>query len=128
MNKITKKIILFSGILIVLTASVIAFQVLFVATVAPFSTCTETDSFAVPFTQQFGIAGVMNGTFILGNQTFIGPFADRCLNNTTLIEFVCGSSVNSSFSNLAAALLVDCATLNSSTTRCVVDSVGDKCT
>lgn len=75
--------------------------------------CSETDSGLNYFAQgtitgSFWWAGA-NGT----NATYFGNLIDTCTSSTVLLEGVCGSSINSSLSNLAGALYVDCAAPNS---------------
>ena len=58
-------------------------------------------------------AGSISGTFSWStgnstNQTWSGTVSDLCISNTTLVEGVCGSSISSSYSNLAGVFYVDC--------------------
>ena len=76
-------------------------------------TCSETDS-GLNYFSKGNITGSFwwpgaNGT----NLTYVGSLADSCTSNTVLLEGVCGSSINTSLSNLAGALYVDCAAPNS---------------
>lgn len=76
------------------------------------NSCSETDGGLNYFSQ-----GTVTGSFWwLGanntNVTYSGSLADTCISSTTLLEGVCGSSINSSLSNLAGALYVDCAAPN----------------
>ena len=62
--------------------------------------------------------GIVNGSFWwpINNQTngtFVGAFSDVCLNNITLLEGVCGSSISSAYSGVAGAVYVDCNVPNS---------------
>jgi len=109
MNKTTKKLMLITLIVSLIIASVSAFQVLLVANVAPlpFNVCVEYDEGIA-----FDNPGAINGTFVIGNQTFSGLFPDTCLSNTTIIEMVCGKSINQNYKHLAAALVEDCAVVH----------------
>mgnify|MGYP000232868687 CR=1 FL=1 len=107
MFKITKKLLLISFMIALLSASIYAFTVLVVFVVDPPGNCTETDR-GIDFLQ----AGSVNGTFRVGNQTFNGVFYDNCLSNTSIIELVCGGTISNRWSHLGAALLEDCGVFN----------------
>ncbi len=73
--------------------------------------CTETDGGLNYLT-----SGSMTGSFWwnAGNsssnqtQSWAGTLTDACVGNATLVEGVCGSSISSSYSNLAGVFYVDC--------------------
>ena len=57
-------------------------------------------------------AGAIHGSFVWnstnGTQSWIGSVSDVCLNNITLVESVCGSSISPSYNGFAGAFYVDC--------------------
>lgn len=66
--------------------------------------------------------GYIDGYFYTGNWSYNGSYWDTCLDNLTLVEGVCGSSIHANYSNLAAAITMDCSNYTSSngtaTTMC----------
>lgn len=70
--------------------------------------CSETDGGL-----NYGTFGSVNGGFwwTTGNNTnstIFGTFDDTCLDNVTLFEGVCGSSISPSYNGLAGAVYVTC--------------------
>ncbi|MGV8142897.1 MAG: CARDB domain-containing protein [Candidatus Pacearchaeota archaeon] len=74
--------------------------------------CSETDG-GLNYYAQGTVTGSFwwpgtNGT----NLTYVGGLTDACASSTVLLEGACGSSINTSLSNLAGALYVNCAAPN----------------
>lgn len=97
--------------LVVLLGVFVFAQTPFNSVVVNANSCFENDGGLNYF-----VPGFVNGSFwwATGNgtnstQTFNGMVSDVCLNNNTLFESVCGSSISSSYSNLAGILYVNCA-------------------
>lgn len=74
--------------------------------------CTETDG-GLNYLNQGSILGTFSWNTTNGTQSWTGIVSDTCINNVTLSEGVCGSSVSSSYSNLAGVFSVDCSVPNS---------------
>lgn len=65
--------------------------------------CMESDTGMDYFNE-----GTISGNFSLNNWKYSGSYTDTCIDNITLAEGVCGSSVWSGYSHLAAGIVVDC--------------------
>ena len=87
--------------------SIYAFTVLVVFDVVPRGNCVESDK-GINFLK----AGNIMGNFSAGGQSYNGTFFDTCLSNTSIIELVCGGSINARYDHLGAALLEDCGVFN----------------
>lgn len=106
--KVPKSLLTLFALLVIATTGVYALIPLFVADVIPPGNCVETDG-----ALDYAHAGNITGSFSGGNSTFYNvTFSDNCASNTSIIEFLCGSSVAPQYSNLAAAVLEDCTSLN----------------
>ncbi len=106
--KATKHLLSILVALAIVATGAYALIVLLVADVVPPGNCFETDG-----ALDYAHAGNITGSFSGGNSTFYNAtFSDSCVSNTSVIEFLCGSSVAPQYNNLAAAVMEDCTALN----------------
>jgi hypothetical protein len=96
-----------------------------------FYNCVEWEQPGYPSTS-FGL-NYAKGGFITGQFNYTGApvhpngtlvtqtFYDSCVNNNTLIEFVCGKSIDASLAPYAGAVLVTCGEPGVNGTKCVPD-------
>tara|TARA_Y100000310_G_scaffold335338_2_gene417134 strand:- start:44115 stop:44480 length:366 start_codon:yes stop_codon:yes gene_type:complete len=120
LNKLSKKMWLFLIAFIAVAAGAYAFIILVVANVVPPGNCVETDAGL-----DFFSAGSISGSFQAPgmNATNNVTFTDVCASNTTVFEFVCGSSVSNNYRGLAALVWEDCNATGNATScwngRCI---------
>lgn len=107
MFKPTKKLLLLLGAFALLAGTVYAFTVLLIFDVVPPGNCRETDTGIDFFTP-----GHITGNFSVSGQNYNGTFSDACLSSTSIVELVCGGTINPKYNHLGAAILEDCATFN----------------
>ena len=125
-------IILLCSLALVLVVEVIyGFFVLTVVNVVPPGNCLEAYEGSIPGLN-YGSAGAIYGIFNYTgapNTTTGGPltpqvFYDTCLNNNTLLEFVCGSNVPPGFPQYARAVMVQCGEPGVPGTQCLQVPIG----
>ena len=111
---------------IFLSSLVYAFYVLVIANITPGGYCIEFEAqnplsggHYPPPGLEYGNPGYINGSFSSGLPSGV-HLNDFCLNSNTLVEFVCGSSINPAYSQYAGAVLVQCGEPGVPGTQCMM--------